>query len=161
MWWQFVCNVPCVACGRCMRRRLRRYALVRLSLGLHNGGNCVTASRRVASGGQQKNMTSSLGGGARARTTQALPVFVFVLLSFPPFHSSFLSSLPSVVGSVFRSFFLSFFLPLVFLTSVHFELVEQRFDLRHGAVHDGVEPRRRRQLRRRDFPRQHLELRSI
>ena len=94
-----------------------------------------------------------------SRTTQALPVFVFLLLSFVPRSFSF--RVPPLHPSFLLPFFLPFFLPLVFLTSIHFELVEQRLDLRHGAIHDGIKPRRRRQLRRRDFPRQHLELRSI
>ena len=93
-----------------------------------------------------------------------LPVFVFVLLS----SLLFIPSPSFLVPSLFRSFSVSSPpslspppLCVVFLTSVHFELVEQRLDLRHGAVHDGVEARRRWQLCRRDLPRQHVELTLI
>ena len=98
--------------------------------------------------------------------TSTRPRFLFLFLS--SFLPSF--SFPLRPSSFLVSFFLRFFpslspqpppLCVVFLTSVHFELVEQRLDLRHGAVHDGVEPRRRGQLRRRDLPWQHLQLRSV
>ena len=99
--------------------------------------------------------------------TSTRPRFLFLFLfSFLPSFSFPLLRPSSFLVSFFLRFFPSLSpqpppLCVVFLTSVHFELVEQRLDLRHGAVHDGVEPRRRGQLRRRDLPWQHLQLRSI